>query len=108
MFQPTLEQDLDLWEAWIEFDHLSTESFGTLHIWGEITAGRREKPYVVKTASGNGELRLEVVSAPALPHSRIAEVHFSEPVQNIGNYNTVVIYRGNQLLACIVDIEVVV
>ena len=101
-------QDVDLWEAWIEYDQFNPTHFGTLYILGEImietgSAG----PLITKGYDSEAQL---VLNVPPQPHgrSRMKEVLYSEPVKSLNQYKGISIYSGEALIARLEDIEVLV
>jgi hypothetical protein len=101
-------QDVDLWEAWIEYDQFNPTHFGTLYILGEImiesgSAG----PLITKGYDSEAQL---VLNVPPRPHgrSRMKEVLYSEPVKSLDQYHTIRIYAGGALIARLDEIEVLV
>ena len=111
MNAPTLIQDLELWEAWIEFDHLHSTRFGILYVLGEAPVNAKEKIVrMEKTvdAADPGKLILTIPQNHLAGRVKMKEVIYSESVPRIGHFHTIVIYRGNEFLVEINDIEVLV
>ena len=111
MNAPTLIQDLDLWEAWIEFDHLHSSRFGILYVLGEAPVNAKENIVrMVKTVDETvpGKLILTIPKNHLAGRVKMKEVIYSEPVSRIGHYHTINICRGNEVLVEINDIEVLV
>lgn len=109
MFTPSIQIDLDLWEAWIEFDHLSSDSFGHLYILGEIIGGRqRKKPRLVKRSSEGGKLVLSLEMDDTTEGSRMIEVVYDELISNLNSYSSVLIYKKDELIAEINEIDVLI
>jgi hypothetical protein len=106
----TITQDLELWEAWIEFDHLHSSSFGMLYILGEAPVNARKKTTMEKTVdpSDPGRLVLTIPHRQLQGKLRMKEVIFAEPVSRIGQYHSIVIYKGDDFLVEINDIEVLI
>jgi hypothetical protein len=106
----TVIQETGLWEAWIEFDPLNSSSFGTLYILGEAPVNRKSKTPVITRVDGENSsflvLRLPEVNGPGRFTSK--EVLYSESVQQIDQYKTIIVYQGEELIAEITDIEVLV
>ncbi|HEX6332622.1 MAG TPA: hypothetical protein VFZ78_00265 [Flavisolibacter sp.] len=101
--------DLDLWEAWIEFDPLSPSAFGTLHVIGEVMVGRGDHPFIIKCpCNDTDDLVLIVGSMTSRTPCRTTEVMFSEPVAGPNPYRCVRIYHADQLISRIPCIEVLV
>ncbi len=107
----TIQQDLDLWEAWIEFDPLSPNNFGTLYIAGEVFIDKKAPhPFFIKCAQEDEPqtliLTVQVVASATL--ARTAEVVYAESLSNIDQYTSIEIYKDGQLLTRIHEIEVLV
>jgi len=107
----TLLLEIDLWEAWIEFDHEESNSFGTLYILGEVPVSKpSHHPFFIKSTLENDPQTLILyveLSAP-ISGANEAEVVYSEKLATLNSYNSIKIYRGNDLLTEINDIEVLI
>jgi hypothetical protein len=104
-------QEIDLWEAWIEFDHVSPELFGTLYVVGEVLLNKKDShPYFLKCVTQNEPetlmLKIETSTSSAL--NKIAEMVYSENLENINQYSSIKVYKDNELLVHIEDIEVLI
>lgn len=110
MIHQSIEQDLDLWEAWIEFDPESPNCFGTLYLHGEVVAGRKDiHPCMIKAGVDTQEQLIVIVQATTSGHpTRMAEVIYSEPLQYIDQYSGILIYQDNELIAQIENLEVLI
>lgn len=97
--------NVDLWEAWIE---LNNESY-TLYVVGDICTGRSKttpvllKKWVQGVAASH--LFLEVLPFFDPEGVRLAEVCYAEPVRDIQQYEQISICAGEEIIACITDIE---
>ena|SRR5215212_1157961 len=101
-------QDVDLWEMWIEFDQFNPNHFGILYVFGEIMIGQRQgKSLIRKIEHEDGQLVLQVPPRP-VGRSRMKEVLYSEPVDNLSQYTSVCIYAGDELVACFNDVEILI
>jgi hypothetical protein len=110
MNSSAITQDLELWEAWIEFDHLHSSRFGILYILGEAPVNTREKVEMVKTVdpSDPGRLVLTIPQRQVQGRLKMKEVMFAEPVSKIGQYHSIVINKGDDFFVEINDIEVLI
>jgi hypothetical protein len=111
MNAPTLIQDVELWEAWIEFDHLQSSRFGILYVLGEAPVNSKEKIVRMEKSvdeTDPGKLILTIPGNHLAGRVKMKEVIYSEPVSRIGQYHTIVICRGNEVLFELNDIEVLV
>jgi hypothetical protein len=111
MIYQTIQQDIDLWEAWIEYDHVAQNCFGTLYIMGEVVIDKKAAPpFIIKCAQEDEPqilvLKLQTVS-PAVP-GKLAEVVYAETLKNIDQYTSIKIYKEQELLAQIDEIEVMI
>src|SRR5215207_4542138 len=99
-------QDVDLWEAWIEYDQFHPTHFGTLYILGEILIDPRSTaPLITKSHDHDGQLILQVPARP-VGRSRIKEVLYTETVESLGQYQSISIYAGGELITRLDEIEV--
>jgi len=111
MFYQPLEQDVDLWEAWIEFDQEHPKCFGTLYLIGEVlTSKKYTLPSIIKSVADNDkkQLILTVQTTTSAHPPRLAEVVYSEPLAHIGQYSSILVYQDNELIAHIEEIEVLI
>ena len=111
MMYHTTQQDLDLWEAWIEFDHLASNRFGTLYVMGEVVADKKEfHPFIIKCVQKDEPqtLVLHVQTSAFATRGKVVEVVHAENLQNIDQFTSVKIYKDGELLACIDEIEVMI
>ena len=111
MIYHTTQQDIDLWEAWIEFDALAPNYFGTLYIMGEVVVDKKENhPFIIKCVQEDEPqtLILKVQTAHTASAGKLAEVVYAEGLQNIDQYACIKIYKDRELLAQIDEIEVLI
>ena len=110
MTSQLIQLETELWEAWIEYEQFNSRQFGTLYIIGEILTDQRSaEPVVKKINRSNGD-RLLVLQLPHHPpgRSRVKEVLYSEPIEQLNQYTAVYIYAGDQLITRFDEIEVLV
>jgi hypothetical protein len=104
----TLEQDLDLWEVWIEYDQFHPENFGTLYVHGEVTVDKKSASYLTKL---NGDEKCQLKLQLPLRSTNVnstKEVLYSEPIKNLNQYTSISIYAGNELIGYFDHIEVMI
>jgi hypothetical protein len=104
-------QDIDLWEAWIEFDHVARKSFGTLYIIGEVLVNKKDShPRIVKCVDENEPdiLVLKIQTSLSSNLSRAEEVVYSESLHSMDQYSSIKIYRDSELLIHIEEVEIVI
>jgi hypothetical protein len=110
MSNHTIQQHLDLWDAWIEFDPVSPDCFGTLYLTGEVFIDKKgSRPHVLKSLleSECHTLTLHLKAAASHP-VRVEEVTYSEPLSRIDQYRSIKIFSDGELITEINTIEVVV
>ena len=110
MLSQLKQQDVNLWEAWIEYDQFNPVFFGTLYIIGEIRVDQKSEPPVLLKSSyhrGSNQLRLQAPPRPT-GHCHIEEVRYSEQVKNLDQYSSICIYAGDNLIARFNEIEVLI
>lgn len=104
----TLQQDLDLWEVWIEYDQFHPEYFGTLYVHGEVIINKKASSYLTKI-SGKDQYQLNLQLPQKSPGiNSTQEVLYSEPIRNLNQYTSVCIYSGNELIGSFDDIEIMI
>jgi hypothetical protein len=103
-----LQQDIDLWEIWIEFDQSHPEFFGTLYVHGEVAIDKKMRSSLIRMDSREeGQLNLQIPArSPSFRYTK--EVLYSEPIRNPGQYTSVCIYAGQELISCFTDIEIMI
>lgn len=110
MLHETTLQDIDLWEAWIEFDPESDQHFGMLYILGEVPVSRPTRSPRLCRREGEveaGVLRFDLVTEAAETRY-FAEVLHSESLAALNGCKAVRIYRAGELIAEITDLEVLI
>ncbi|HEY0065882.1 MAG TPA: hypothetical protein VGB46_00920 [Flavisolibacter sp.] len=110
MIKLTKQQEIGLWEAWIEFDHTTPHYFGMLYVVGEIETGKAHHPYTIRREQSSTSCELVLrIEASILPRgTALQEVHYSEPITSIDQYSSIAVYLGNELIEKIEDIEVMI
>ena len=109
MISQLKQQDVDLWEAWIEYDQFDPSFFGTLYIIGEIRVDQKSEqpPELLKYSQHNKSTQLILHVPPRFfGHSCMKEVLYSERVKNFDQYSSIRIYAGDNLIARFSEIEV--
>ena len=102
-----LQQDLDLWEVWIEYDQFHPENFGTLYVHGEIPTKKKISSRLTKISEDGRQLTLQLPSKSEAD-ACMKEVVYSEPVKNLNQYTSVCICEGDEVVALLDDIEVMI
>src|SRR5688572_9550256 len=110
MISSSIQIDLDLWEAWIEFDHLAPKGFGSLYVMGEILTNKQKlKPALVKRPHPDKTiLALNLHADDSGERTRLTEVVYDEHIEGLDSYTTILIFKENELIAEITDIEVLI
>ena len=109
MLSQLKQQDIDLWEAWIEYDQFNPENFGTLYVIGEIMVDHLSAHADIEK-NCLADSRQLVLKVPARPtgRSRTKEILYSEPIQALDQYTAICIYASGELIASFEEIEVFV
>ena len=102
------QQDVDLWEAWIEYEQFNNNHFGTLYVVGEILVDPTSPPPFLRKKEQLGR-QLILQTPPFYPgRSRRQEVLYSEPIKNLNQYASIGIYDGSELIAEFNEIEILI
>jgi hypothetical protein len=105
----TINDEVDLWESWIDRQIIGFQEVNMLYVMGEILADvSNESPVLVKKElqSTPGELHLEVKPPQYVNKLVNEEVFYSEVIDDLDIYHTIVIHNGNQVIAYIDEIEI--
>jgi hypothetical protein len=111
MTSQPLQHEVDLWETWIDYDQFNNSHFGTLYIIGEIlTDQRTAEPIIKKITRKSGErlLVLQLPQQPAHGRGRVKEILYSEPIEQLDQYDAVCVYSGHELIVRFTEIEVMI
>ena len=111
MKESIITQDLELWEAWVEFDHLHPSEFGTLYVLGEAPVSIKEKKVNFDRSidpMDPGRLIITIPDFPPTGRVKMKEVVYSETVKEINTYHSIVVCKGDEILVEITDIEVLI
>ena len=112
MIKPATLRNVDLWEAWIEFDQLHPGYFGILYVMGEVEGGRKRiNPFILHKVyenENNGILRLQFNSESLSEGRKPHEVVYSEAIRSIDQYSGIVVYAGNEEITRFDEIEILV
>jgi hypothetical protein len=105
----TINDEVDLWESWIDKQIIGSQEVNMLYVMGEILADASSvHPVLVKKLiqSTPKELHLEVRPPQFVNKLVSEEVFYTEIIDDLDTYNTVVIHNGNQVIAYIDEIEI--
>ncbi|MFL5789840.1 MAG: hypothetical protein ACJ748_17395 [Flavisolibacter sp.] len=111
MIKQVKHQDLDLWDAWVEYDHENPFLFGILYVMGDIIVdNNRERPVIKKIELTNdpSQLTLAIPLNNKLTGGCVKEVIYSEAVNDLNLYSSISIYAGDELVVTLNDIEVMI
>jgi hypothetical protein len=111
MIKATKQNEVGLWEAWIEFDSITPGYFGMLYVLGEVQMKKKNlHPFLIKSISEGDtkQLVLNIDESLLSSGANMQEVSYSQPLLNIDQYASIVIYAGEELIEQIEDIEVLV
>jgi hypothetical protein len=104
-----VQQDLDLWEAWIEFDESHPENFGTLYVVGETDSSSSSPIFLLKKiAAQNKSLHLELIPQLEEKKKRNREVMFSEPLRSVDSYESVCIFFEGSVISKLEELEILI
>lgn len=100
---------IELWEAWVDLQCADDSTKGTLFVWGELCVGQSlSEPILLKRkvqGANPSHLYLEVVPYIVKHGGRVTETRYSEPLENVMQYNRIIICAGEEVLAEISEIE---
>ena len=109
MLIETKQQNVDLWEAWIDMQTATDGNIATLYLIGDVfTDDRFSAPYFIKKEHTDPHvLSLQIYPGITSEDGYVTEVMYAEELQDIDQYSSILIYTGSELLASIEDIETV-
>ena len=100
---------VDLWEAWIDMQ--DTPGSYMLYVVGDICLAHHKKAPVLLKKSVQGaaasHLILEVMPGMDAQQGRLTEIGYAEHIADIHQYQQISICAGEEIIACIPDIELV-
>jgi hypothetical protein len=101
------QQNVDLWEAWIDLQTASNGATATLYLIGDVfTDDRFAPPYFIRREHNNPKiLSLEILPGITSEEGYITEVMYAEELSNIDQYTAIFIYSGKEIVTRIYDIE---
>ena len=103
-----IQQDVELWEVWIEFDQSHPEYFGTLYVHGEVETNKGASSSLTRMDDKERcQLNLKLPSTLSGP-CNTKKVVYSEPIRNLNEYTSICIYAGNELIGRFNDIEIMI
>src|SRR5215203_5657707 len=93
------QQNVDLWEAWID-SQTATNGAATLYLIGDIFSNDRlAKPFFEKRKhSSPGILSLEILPGITSEDGYITEIMYSEELHQPDQYTAIFIYAENELV----------
>lgn len=102
-----IQQDIDLWEIWVEYDPFHPEYFGILYVHGEIASDKKAALSFTKIDDEDAQLILQLPARSACVNY-VREVFYSEPIRNLNQYTSIYIYAGDELIGCFDEIEIMI
>ncbi len=107
MISELKQQDVDLWEAWIDLPSNSETNCPTLYVVGDVFSDDRfSQPYFIKRVHENPNvLVLEILPGISSEDGYVTEILYAEELDIIDQYQTIIIYAGGEIVTQIYDIE---
>jgi hypothetical protein len=102
------QQDIDLWEAWIEMQSSKPADGGTLYIIGDVFMNTDlvQPSFIKRESPGDPHaLKLEIYPGSTYNETFITEIMYAEDLDDVNHYNIIEIYEGDELVKTIRDIE---
>lgn len=101
------QQNVDLWEAWIDLQIVSNGGTATLYIIGDVyTNDHFARPYFIKRQHNNPKvLKLDILPGITSEDGYITEIMYAEELNHVDQYSSIFIYAGDELLTTLQDIE---
>src|SRR5881275_730428 len=103
-----IDQDIDLWEVWVEYDQFDPEYFGTLYVHGEILSNKSSVLSLTKINPDYSSQLILQLPSKSSSNNHFREVLYSEPIRNLNQYSSICIYAGNDLIGYFNDIEIMI
>lgn len=107
MISELKQQDVDLWEAWIDLANNFETPCPTLYVVGDVFSDDRfRQPYLMKREQANAnKLVLEILPGIGSEDGYVTEVLYAEELDKLEQYNSICIYAGGELVTEIFEIE---
>jgi hypothetical protein len=101
------QQDVDLWEAWIDVQSTDTENRFTLYVVGDVfTDDKLSYPYFKKKETDDLKvLALEILPGITSEDGYVTEILYAEELDAMNQYESIAIYAGSEIIKTISDIE---
>jgi hypothetical protein len=108
----TKKHHLNIWEAWIDVQESGGRQIGSLYIIGDVLVNNHIlRPLLVKKQFDSNdkiELSLEIIPDIVSEGGKSVEVFYSEELESPDQYKSVTIFAGNQIIAKINEIEILI
>ena len=107
MISELKQQDVDLWEAWIDLQKDFETACPTLYVVGDIFSDDRfSQPYFIRREHNDpGVLVLEILPGISSEEGYVTEILYAEELDAIDQYKTIMIFAGGEIVTQIYDIE---
>ena len=107
MISELKQQDVDLWEAWIDLQNNLETNCATLYVVGDVFSDDRfRQPYFIKREHHDPTvLMLEILPGISSEDGYVMEVLYAEELEVIDQYQSILIYSAGELVTQINDIE---
>jgi hypothetical protein len=105
MIAETTLPHVDLWDAWIDLQ--TKENIPMLYVMGNVcTVNRNTKPRFIKKAFQEANVLVLEIDSSIAEEGYENEIMHAEELTNIDQYKSVYIYANRQLVARILELEV--
>ncbi|HZF64412.1 MAG TPA: hypothetical protein VEZ55_08010 [Chitinophagaceae bacterium] len=109
MISTETDQEVDLWEAWIDLESSESIDCPMLYVVGEVfTKSILLRPVFRKRESNVPDiLVLEILPGVSSEEGVTCEISYAEPILNLLQYQSIQIFSGDRLVATISEIDII-
>lgn len=107
MISELKQQDVDLWEVWVDSQSNFETNCPTLYVVGDVFSDDRfSQPYFIKREHQNpATLVLDILPGISSEDGYVSEILYTEELNAVDQYKTIMIYSAGELVTEIYDIE---
>src|SRR5688572_26361605 len=100
MISALKQQDVDLWEAWIDLQNNLETNCSTLYVVGDVFSDDRfSQPYFIKREHDDPKvLMLEILPGISSEDGYVTEILYAEELDAIDQYKSIIIYSAGELV----------